>query len=378
MDSKSLLQPVLKGRRFEGGAIPLELLRDLSVLQEMLIELAKLEYFEANQNRHRVPRYFLQGIEMHITSIDKGSAVPNISLASYDGLFFDPQHLSYFEKAVDKLVHILDSAARDEVLSHLPKNVLHYFKKLGKSLQEGEVIEFSSSQAMKASLNKKIRRRLVTASGEREYDEDVVIRAMVFGLDKKSKKMDIDLSEGRILRDIQIPEQHYEVSKQAHDGYQNDSGPCVLIQGTGVFDSKSNALQRIEAIEHISLLDPLDAVARLDEFKRLKDGWLEGYGQPPDHEGLDKLGRMFESYYYPTNLQFPYLYPTEDGNVRAEWSFAPYEISLEIQLSSLQAEWHELNLDTDQDASEAYNLSEEKDWPRIIQKLTDLGGNLSE
>jgi hypothetical protein len=75
------LRPRLVGARFEGGVIPLEVLADLAGLSELLIETAKWKFLEANPGRKRWPRGFTTGIELKLTGIDKGSAIPKIALS---------------------------------------------------------------------------------------------------------------------------------------------------------------------------------------------------------------------------------------------------------------------------------------------------------
>lgn len=62
------IKPCLKtentGARFDGGAIPLEVLADFAVLSEMILEVAKWKHWEGYEFRHRVPRGFSGGISL--------------------------------------------------------------------------------------------------------------------------------------------------------------------------------------------------------------------------------------------------------------------------------------------------------------------------
>lgn len=88
-------------------------------------------------------------------------------------------------------------------------------------------------------------------------------------------------------------------------------------------------------------MDPLDIGARLDDLRVLKDGWLDGAGIALPSAGLDWLTGAFEEL-YPDDVPLPYLYPTESGGVRAEWSLEGFEVSLEIDLSGKVGEWDSL------------------------------------
>jgi len=118
-----------------------------------------------------------------------------------------------------------------------------------------------------------------------------------------------------------------------------------------------------------SILDPLNTSARLDEFRSLKKGWLNGKGGKFSSENLDKLSVLFEIN-YSSDLDLPYLYPTAEGEVRAEWSIADKESSLEINLETLRAYWHLLDLDTDLEEEQDLDLSLPADWEKLCSLVS--------
>jgi len=70
------------GARFEDGGIPLQVLSDLSALREMVVEVAKGRYLAENPNRQRAPRGFADKIDLTLTGIDNGSAMPIINFTT--------------------------------------------------------------------------------------------------------------------------------------------------------------------------------------------------------------------------------------------------------------------------------------------------------
>ncbi len=105
---------------------------------------------------------------------------------------------------------------------------------------------------------------------------------------------------------------------------------------------------------------PLDVATQLTDLARLEDGWLDGEGRAPDRVALAWLAERFERC-WPHDLPPPYLYPTVEGGVQAEWSIAPYEISLEIDLSARTGEWHALNLETGTEETRTCDLAGDGD-----------------
>jgi hypothetical protein len=127
------------------------------------------------------------------------------------------------------------------------------------------------------------------------------------------------------------------------------------------------------AAKHISILDPLHVAARIDELRLLKNGWLDGKGIAPAPDGLNWLVGAFARY-YPDDLPLPYLYPTAEGGVRAEWSVKPHELSLNIDLTARTGEWHLLNLDDDAEQSRKLSLDRAKDWEWLVAEVRRLAG----
>lgn len=112
---------------------------------------------------------------------------------------------------------------------------------------------------------------------------------------------------------------------------------------------------------------------RLDEFRSLEDGWLEGHGVAPPASGLDWFAEAFERG-YADDLPVPYLYPTESGGVQLEWSMSPFEASLEIDLAERRGEWHCLNMDTDEVELLELDLCEASGWGQLAMALRRLAG----
>lgn len=371
-DPVPFLRPRLVGERFEGGVIPLEILKDLAAVEEMIVEVAKWSYLNDHPERKRSPRGFTGGVSLKITAIDDGSAIPVIGLfLATTGLLPEQQRV-YFEQARDRVIAAISAAEHDQsITAHLPESLLGYFDRVGRGLRDGELIEFNyADPARTARLTKTIRRKLVLASAQvQELSEEVVLRGTVPEFDQEKMTFTMQVTNGPRVS-APVESQHIQTVLEGFNGYR--SGVRVSLQGVGRFN-RSNRLQSIEAVEHISLLDPNDIAARLDDFRSLRAGWLDGKGSAPTPSGLDWLSASFEAH-YPDYLPLPYLYPTAEGGVQAEWSFRPSEISLEVSLDDRRAQWHALNLDDDQETIRELNLQSATDWNWIVATIQALGG----
>lgn len=118
-------------------------------------------------------------------------------------------------------------------------------------------------------------------------------------------------------------------------------------------------------VEHVTLLDPLDVPARLDELRLLRDGWFEGGGRAPTSAGLDWLSEKFARA-YPEDLPLPFVYPTPEGGIRLEWSLGSHDVTLDIDLATYGAGLHVLNLNSDEEREVELNLDEPTEWARLV------------
>ena len=111
MDVEPFLKPRLTGPRFEGGVVPLHVLADFAVLEQMIVDIAKWKFRSENPTRKRVPRGFTDGISLKLTGVKDGSAIPIISLFLAGTDLFPPEAKSYF---VDARTAILETKHDDE------------------------------------------------------------------------------------------------------------------------------------------------------------------------------------------------------------------------------------------------------------------------
>lgn len=299
MSIPDFLRPRLVGKRFEGHSIPLELLGDLAVLEAMVIEVAKWRYLQDNPNRKRSPRKFTEGISLTLTSVEQGSAVAVIALSLGMGNLLQQSQQDYFEQARDAIVRAIGAAAENKPPTlYLPQRGLAYFDRLGRSLLDGEAIEFpTGSPDAPTSLTKETRLRLLRAAEVTERTEEVHLRGGIHAVNQEELTFEIMLPDGsKIPGPISKP--HFETIMDASYGYRQ--GVKVQLDGVGNFN-RSERLQKIEAVEHVTLLDPLDFQSQLEELKVLKDGWLDGKGYAPPAEGLDWLAKAFNEHYSDTS-----------------------------------------------------------------------------
>ena len=114
-----------------------------------------------------------------------------------------------------------------------------------------------------------------------------------------------------------------------------------------------------------------DIRAQLDELRLLKDGWLEGEGTSPPKPSLDWLEDAFDRL-FPDDAPLPHLYPTETGDVQAEWSIGSIEISLDLNLGTHSGEWHALDTETGGLEERTLNGDDNSDWKWLARRIAAM------
>lgn len=366
MTNDTFLHLRLIGARFDRHSIPLTVFKDLAVLEEMIVEVAKHRFRSDHPERQRTPRGFTRNMELRLATIESGSAVLGIRLGEAE--LFPPTNHQYFEHARDEIVETVRAAQnghRIDTYSTTFDLMSIYFDRFGRSLKENEAVEFISPNRERAMLTQDIRRRLVRASPRIvEITESISIRCLVPEMDQKDMTFEVQTSEGRRIS-APIPVQHLDTVLEGFNGYSSEIR--VLLQGIGSF-SRAGRLLGFVSIEHVSILDSLDVGVQVDELRLVEDGWLEGWGTAPSEAGLDWLLEVFDRH-FPEDAPLPHLYPTEAGGVQAEWSLGSREVTLELDLETHKGEWHVLDVKSGEVQERVLNCDRDEEWTWLIEQI---------
>ena len=382
MPSVEILRPRLRGGRFEDGGIPLEFLGDLAPFRELVLEVAKWR-FKEDRGRKRAPKGFTDSLSVKFTGLESGSVTPVISVSADQtvmrGMSWHERHAEYYAvKAGASIVETI-AAAESGFSPHnngyLQSSHLSYFRRIGHSLRSGEFIEFSSPAFDgTAHFNQRIRRALLNIAheGRTLAQTDIrnsAIRGVVYELDQDSMTFELQPISGR-RRKVSGPvsELHYQTFLDAFNRYQD--GARVLVEGGSKHNRQSHPA-KLESVERISILHPLDVPARLDEFRDMQDGWLDGEGIAPTRAGIDWLSDAFTRN-YKEDVPLPFTYAMPSGGVQFEWSIGNLEVSLEVDLSTRRAVWHWLDVDTAHDYERELDLAVAANWEWLGVELARL------
>lgn len=372
------LKPRLGGARFEGGNIPLDVLPELSALGRMVVDVAKARFMESHPDHKRLPPGFTGKVELKLATVENGSAIPVIHLVptepSLNG--FSLPYQEFFEQARDDIVGVVASAVRaqeskEPVSLPLQRRYLGYFNVIGRGLRDGEWMELGApGYGDGPRLTKESRLRILELSNL-DITKEVILRGSVPAVDKSRKFFQIQPINGTKVT-VPLQEPYKDTVLQAFDKYVGTTATgnaLIMLQGVGRYD-RINRLTALDSVAEVELLDPLDIAARLDVFRTIQEGWLDGEGIPFDDAGLDWLATRFD-HHFPDDLPLPYALPTVEGEVRMEWDTPDSVIIMEIDLNTHQSSWLWFDPNSDDDEDGTINLDSQSDWEWMVGRIRD-------
>lgn len=363
-----IFAPRYEGERFNEHRLPLDLIEDLSVFQEMTIAMAKVIYKEKNQGRERIPKDFTKGISFELENIAEGSTIPKIVLITAMSGLFPQQNVAYFEEAKDRIVEVVQSAEDDtNINSHAPDFVLKYFSRFGKKLGENEFIEFNPNGIKKAKFTRESRKKIIKASSKaNEYNEDVKLRGFISEMDFQKMSFTIDLLNGQRLTSSYESE-FQNILKTALISFTERIKKKISISSSVRFNKTDNII-KIESVESISDLEDLDVSFRLEEIGYLKKGWFNSESDSFNMHQLLWLSTEFDDKFNP-ELKLPYTFPSPDANIQFEWSSDNIEADLYVDLKNKKGELSILKIDKDDEILFDLDLNSIDGWKKLNEQI---------
>lgn len=315
--------------------------------------VAKWKYVEQN-GRIRTPKGFTDHLSINLSAITAGSACPNIVIEYSDptaGLFAAANE-DYFFQAIQSIGNAIDAAEHNgSITDHLPTALLGYFDRFGRGLRDGEVLEFRPGAERPARLTRLTRRRLLLASQNQVLTDEVTVRGLVPEIDQAKMSFELQLADGKKIT-AKMDAIHLDTILEATRGFRQ--GVRLSVSGIGRFD-RYERLHSLDLIEDAAIIESNDPLARLDELRLLRVGWLDGRGVVPTPEEFKWTEKFFREF-YPATLPTPFIYPTAEGGFQFEWRTGNQDISLEVSPSTKSGELHGLNIGTGEDIYEELDL----------------------
>jgi len=339
--------PTFRGGRFEGNALPVDVLPELSAYREVIVDLAKYLFIQSHPTRQRVPRGFVDSFRLVLRNVEPGSARPILELLVPDQaqpalLFGD----DYFARARDQIANAVHAAsARQALPNDFPRALIPQFNQFGKSLRPNEYIELRDPAHEIGPRYDRDTRRYLILQYRPEYEASVDLIAEIRGGVLDREQITFRLPDGTII-DAKAPESAVQ-----------EIFPMVPSQvrviGSGVFD-QNDRLKSIVHIEELTATEddipvPTPLADRIAQLGALQEGWFRADSRPLDQRLLTVFSNFIGALLADGTIPPPFVYPTPEGNVQAEWSFPSWEVSVMIVAATEMVCLHAVHLDGDDD-----------------------------
>jgi hypothetical protein len=360
MIKEEFIQPRFVGPRFEEHTLPLSAAKDLAAYEELVLELAKHLYREKQTDRVRLPKGFASDFSLHIAKIDEGSAKPALVAMMLGSQLFASLPAELIE-AKDLINAVMATEDGQAFPAKFPKDFYSYFNRIGRTLKDGEKIEWTPDLPNKTALTPANRIRLARAHRE-TYEAEADVVGLVEELDAKKKT--------GILRTLNKEAIAFVFGDPFFADLKDALGNPVVharLKGVGVFDV-NDRLGSIIEIDQLECLPHFGLVSKIDALGSLVDGWLEGNGVAPRSANLAWLTDEVAKY-FPEALEYPSVVPTEDGHVVFEWIRPQARIELEVNFDAQKLELYATNLTTSQFTETSFDTS---DWNTAFSKIERL------
>lgn len=372
MEDQFFLEPRFKGVRFDNHGLPLDILKDIAVLDEMVKAVAKSCYLKEHSDRKRVPRNFMDDISLQITALEPGSTIVKIAVvASCASTLFSSVSNEYALKAKECILSTIDAVEMSTDGNFLGDNLmsksqLAMFDRLGRTLNDDECIELgriSSGKIIK--LDKQIRKKLLKASSNADhYSEAVVIYGTVHEMDQDKKTFTITSVDGTKISVQKFNLELYDDIIAAFSSYSQ--GQRILLKGVGQFE-RNGRLSIIENVDTVELLSPTDVGYRISEIMVLKDSWYNGHGKAFSRAQLQNFLHCFKQGYVLE--EDPYIFPALDNIIQLEWKSETWRFSAEIKLDDLTAEFYAFDTNSDSEFSRILDFSKQDSWDALKEYI---------
>lgn len=360
------------GGRFDTNALSFDALPDLLVYRDLLVDLSRHLWLEDHKGRVRAPRRFDEAFPLFLRGVEPGSACAIIERDETD-----PDLAEYMDRAGD-LVNVLVGAAGTDLCRHgtlpasapaFPASLARHFNRFGRKLRSDEWVELQIREAAGPRYDASVRKRIALEYTGR-YEEEIVLEGELGGVDLHRNRISIKTADGVI---VDVPSCPAEVLESAVRLLRR----LVQISVVAEFD-RSGRRERVKEgrdIRAVNDEDSSDAAPLPEQFARLRrlpPGWLEPSTPALDSQGLGEFESFLESVVAAAECPLPFLYPTEDGGARAEWTLGPWEVALTADLTSGAVEFHATNVTADTQEQLSATVARPHDAERVALVLRRL------
>lgn len=316
------------GARYAGARLPVNVLSDLPAFRDLLVSFAKDEWKARHPDRQRVPKGFDASLTLDLTTIEEGSALPNLvwsrEVAQETLPGFEDELEEIVEASYSDIVQLFEVVAAGGDAPELSPEKLRALDKFGAGLRADERIELTPvAGGNVVYLDVERRKRLITSV----RDTYNVRLAGIGTLASNSVYGHVIIRTDR--GDISIPVDPQEIIDEFDGSLDQSVQYDVLVEV-----DRGEHIRKVLEVFDVAVVDAsieagmVRASERLAEIGRLKAGWLDGEGAAIQNSALESAKQFIKSRVVLASSMN--IYPNEGAGVLIEIAAGGWDMSLEF------------------------------------------------
>lgn len=316
------------GERYEGARLPVNVLSDLPAFRDLLVSFAKDEWKARHPDRQRVPKGFDASLTLDLTTIEEGSARPNlvwsrdVAQATLPG--FEDELEEIVEASYADIIELFEGVAAGLDTPELSPEKLRALDKFGAGLRADEQIELKPRASENVVfLDVERRKRLITS-----VRDTYSVRLTGIGtLASNSVYGHVIIRTER--GDISIPVDPQEIIDNFDGSLDQSVQYDVLVE----VDRGEN-IRKVLDVFDVGVVDAsiesgvLRSRERLAEIGRLQPGWLDGQCTAIDNAALLSAQEFVQARIMHAGSMK--IYPNEGAGILIELEASGWDMSLEF------------------------------------------------
>jgi hypothetical protein len=244
---------------------------------------------------------------------------------------------------------------QEHQLSGLSEKILPLFKSFGEHLRPDEIIELRIPGRERTAIYSRKVRSNILAINQQPYQDVCYISGAIVGFNAENGIFNLVLNDstqisGPLDGSFDLPLR--EIAAKYNKNKKEDIGVTLV----GIAEYKADhSIDKIERLQHITIFKEgatiflPDPFKRIDEFAKMEDGWFEEEkGKKFEQDDLQKVKDWLLNLLQTAEIPAPFVYPSPDHLLLAEWSFGFWEIICSFEFDQQSILLHATNTSSEE------------------------------
>jgi hypothetical protein len=283
-NKKSIIRIKFKGPRFDGDAMPLGSVAELTRLQRILFEIARTQYLLEAPGKVRVPNNFYEKLSLGVTKFKNGSKSPVLELenidpqASFAGFTQEDLITLTYNKFISKL-NDLSTKSPSEITSTFSPQELSLFRTFGSTLHDDDEVLLGRRKRghQRIKLNRDAISRVHLAA-DSLFDTNVKLIGRIEAVSLSGKASVKTVDNGTL--NLNLTESNIDIDLSNALGKTIEATAIASRDLSGTIKSLKDII-KYSIPENVDKSNQLLFAEKLIRLLDLESGWYEGEGIKP-------------------------------------------------------------------------------------------------